>query len=214
MAPHGWLAGLFYFFINLGWFGLLLLGALDSSFLTLPLANDLAVIILCSLHHERIILYVAAATAGSLIGCAIMYWLGKKSEEKLIEAHVSPERFQRMRATVARRGPFMLALPGIIPPPFPFSPWVMAAGALKVPRNRFLIALAGFRALRFGAEGVLAIFVGRRVVAWLRTPWFEDLIKFLVVVAVAASAYSIYRLWRASRGAQSSSRSSKPRHAA
>ena len=196
------MTGFFYFFIHLGWFGMLLLAALDSSFLVLPLANDLAVIILCSLHHARIPLYVAAATAGSVLGCAIMYWFGRKSGQKLIEAHVSSARYKQMEKKVSRTGPFMLALPGIVPPPFPFSPWVMAAGALEVPRTRFLAALAVFRALRFGAEGILVLWVGREVVNWLRRPWFEDLIEFLVVIAVAASAYSIFRLWRSSRDAQ------------
>lgn len=205
MAPHSWLVGFYYFFINLGWFGLLLLGVLDSSFLTLPLANDLAVIILSSLHHRRIPLYIAAATVGSLLGCAIMYWLGRKSGEKLIEAHVSTARFKRMREKVAHSGPYMLAVPALIPPPFPFSPWVMAAGALDVPRHKFLGALSAMRALRFGAEAVLALLAGRAVVVWLRRPWFEDTIKGLVVIAVLASAYSIYRLVRASRGIQARS---------
>ncbi len=198
--PHpGWLAGLYYGFLGMGWFGVLLLSALDSSFLMLPFANDLAIIILSSLHHLRFPLYAAAAAAGSTGGSAVMYWLGRKGGQAFIEANVSPLRYQRMQKKISQRGPFMLAVPALIPPPFPFRFWVIAAGALEVPRKKFLAALAGARFIRFFAEGLLALWVGRAIEAWLRQPSFIEVIKALMVLAILGSIWSIYELIRSTR---------------
>ena len=47
------LRSLALFFFSLGGLGLLLLGILDSSFLFMPLGNDLLVVALTAAHRER-----------------------------------------------------------------------------------------------------------------------------------------------------------------
>ena len=203
MAPpvlHGdWFTAVGYFFTHYGAWGVLVLSFLDSTFLTLPLAIDLSVIVLASLHHEGAALFALAATAGSLVGAYLMYWMGRKGGKSFIQAHVSERKFEQIHAQVSGKGPWLLAVPGIIPPPFPFTIWVIAAGALNVPRHPFLWALAVMRAIRFFTEAALAVWLGRGIVAWLKTPTFRYVIDFIVVVAVVGSAYSIYRLVRAAR---------------
>ncbi|MGH9466924.1 MAG: YqaA family protein [Terriglobales bacterium] len=196
---NGWLAGLFYFFVGMGAPGLLLLGVLDSSFLALPFANDIAVIVLVSLHHGRIILYVIAATLGSVAGCWIMFSIGEKGGESFIRSHMSEERFQRLHAAIGSKGPVLLAAPALIPPPFPFTAFVLGAGALEVKRTPFLSMIAAMRFVRFLIEGIAAIYFGRGIVRWLNTPTFHIFIEILMGLAIVASAYSVYRLVKASR---------------
>ena len=64
---------------------MLLLGTLDSSFLFMPLGNDLLVIALTAAHHTRMPYYVAMATAGSVLGVAFTHWGSVKGGEKAIE---------------------------------------------------------------------------------------------------------------------------------
>ncbi|HVA65287.1 MAG TPA: VTT domain-containing protein [Terriglobales bacterium] len=201
MLPHGhgWLDGIFYFFIALGAPGLVILGVLDSSFLTLPFANDLAVIVLVSLHHEWTLLYVAAATAGSVAGCWIMFEIGHAGGENFIRAHMSEQRYRRIHAAIGKKGPVLLAVPALIPPPFPFSAFVLGAGALEVPRKPFLAMLAAMRAARFLAEAVAALYWGRGIVRQMQTPGFRLFIELLVVLAFLASAFSLYELVHGSR---------------
>jgi membrane protein YqaA with SNARE-associated domain len=59
---------LFGWFLHLGAVGLVLLGVLDSSFLFIPLGNDLLLALLVARHHEQLPVYVLAAAAGSMIG--------------------------------------------------------------------------------------------------------------------------------------------------
>jgi membrane protein YqaA with SNARE-associated domain len=208
MLPHGngWLAGLFYFFVGMGAPGLVLLGALDSSFLTLPFANDIAVIVLVSLRHSRLLLYVGAATLGSLAGCWIMFEVGHAGGENFIRSHMSAKSFDRMQKTIGRKGPVLLAVPALIPPPFPFSAFVLGAGALEVKRAPFLSMLAAMRFVRFIAEGVAAVFFGRGIVNWLQTPGFKLFIEILMVLAILASAFSVYKLVHSARHAQRGTR--------
>ena len=44
-----------------------------------------------------------------------------------------------------------VALPAVLPPPMPLSPFVLAAGALKMSRNKFLITFTVSRFLRHAA---------------------------------------------------------------
>lgn len=208
---NGWLAGVFYFFVARGAPGLLLLGVLDSSFLALPFANDIAVIVLSSLHHERMLVFVVAATAGSLAGCWIMFFIGQKGGESFIRSHMSPQRFERLHQAIGRKGPVLLATPALIPPPFPFTAFVLGAGALEVKRAPFLSMLTAMRFVRFLVEGIAAIYFGRGIVRWLNTPGFHLFIQILMGIAILASAYSVYRLIKASR-AQPGSAAPPPLH--
>lgn len=195
----GWVAAIFYFFLHLGFFGLVILSALDSSFLTLPFANDILVIVLSSVQRDQFYLYAIGATVGSVIGSYVSYWVGAKGGETFIKAQISPRRYRQLHNRVTRYGPELLAVPAIIPPPFPYTAWVLAAGALEVPRTRFMLVLGAMRFARFFIEAVLAVKFGRGIVAWLNTPSFHYVIYFLVFVAIAASAYSIFRLVRVTR---------------
>jgi hypothetical protein len=44
-----------------------------------------------------------------------------------------------------------VALPAVLPPPMPLSPFVLAAGALKMSRNKFLVTFTVSRCLRHAA---------------------------------------------------------------
>lgn len=198
-SGNGWLAGLFYFFIRLGAPGLFLLGVLDSSFLMLPFANDVAVIVSVSLHHDQTVWYVLAATAGSFVGCWILFAVGHAGGESFLRTHISPQRFDRLHKMVSHKGPFLLAVPAIIPPPFPFSAFVLGAGALEVPEKPFLATMALMRFVRFLAEAIAALYWGRGIVKWLQTPTFVTFIRVLMGIAILASAYSIYRMVHTTR---------------
>src|ERR1700691_6481697 len=88
------LRALAVFFFSLGGFGLLLLGTLDSSFLFMPLGNDLLVIALTAAHRERMLYYVLMATVGSVIGVAFTHWVSAKGGQKGIEGDHKSRRIQ------------------------------------------------------------------------------------------------------------------------
>src|SRR5436853_2568768 len=151
----------------MSWWGLWLIAALDSTIVfTLPLAVDIAVIILISRNHEMFWLYPLIATAGSICGAAVTYHMGRRVGDAGLERFVSSGRLARVRKKLKSKGAVAIAFLDLVPPPFPFTAFIMAAGALKVSRYRFFIWLAITRLLRFVGEAVLAYYYGSHIIHW------------------------------------------------
>ncbi len=188
----------------LSWFispgGLLVLATLDSSLLFfLPLANDVVVVNLAAGHSTRFWLYPLIATVGSVLGAGSTYWVGTRIGDDGLEKWISPRRVDRVRRRVKETGAVTLAVPALIPPPFPFTPFVLASGALRVHAATFFAVLAAMRLLRFGAEAWLARIYGRQLLQWMHSPAFQIVVWGLILLAVVGSAWSAYELIRKSR---------------
>jgi membrane protein YqaA with SNARE-associated domain len=196
---QGILRSLAFFFFSLGGFGLLLLGVLDSSLLFMPLGNDLLVIALTAAHRARMPYYVAMATAGSVVGVAFTHWLSAKSGRKGIEGDRKSRRIAYIERKVHDKGGAAIAAAALMPPPFPFTAFIIVAAALQYPRRKMLAIVAGCRAVRFAVDGSLALIYGRKIVGMAQSPWVQKLILSLVVVSIAGSAWSIAGWVRKSR---------------
>src|ERR1700761_8728462 len=172
-----------FFFYSLGGFGLLLLGTLDSSFLFMPLGNDLLVVALTAAHRERMPYYVVMATAGSVIGVAFTHWASMKTGQKSIGDGRKSKRLAYVERKVTENGGIAIGTAALMPPPFPFTPFIIVAGALQYPRHKMLAIIAGCRGLRFAIEGSLALIYGRSIIRMARSPSVERLIIALVVIS-------------------------------
>jgi membrane protein YqaA with SNARE-associated domain len=193
------LRSLAVFFFSLGGFGLLLLGVLDSSFLFMPLGNDLLVIALSAAHPDRMLYYVLMATIGSVVGVDFTRWVSAKGGQKGIEGEHKSKRTAYVERKVKEHGGIAIATAALMPPPFPFTPFIIVAAALQYPRRKMLAIIAGCRALRFLIEGSLALIYGRRIILMAQSPYVQRFIIALVVISMVGSALSIYNWIRKSR---------------
>jgi membrane protein YqaA with SNARE-associated domain len=193
------LRSLAIFFFSLGGFGLLLLGVLDSSFLFMPLGNDLLVIALTAAHPSRMLYYVLMATVGSVLGVDFTRWVSAKGGRKGIEGDRNSKRTAYVERKVKEQGGIAIATAALMPPPFPFTAFIIVAAALQYPRRKMLAIIAGCRALRFVIEGSLALIYGRRIIRMAQSPWVQGFIIALVFVSMAGSVLSIYNWIRKSR---------------
>ena len=178
--------------LPLGGWGLFAAAILDSSFLSLAGGVDLWLIALCVIHPSRMPLYAGAALLGSLIGCFTLYFAARKGEEALLERNRSTARFVHVRQLVEKYGASALFLASILPPPTPFKLCVLAAGLLYLRYGKFLLALGFGRALRYYAEGLLAVRYGHQVWEWM-------LRSGPVVIVVLLAAAGLVLLSRALR---------------
>ena len=198
------------FFSVLGYFltpaGVVLMGTLDASLVFfLPLGIDFVVIIMAARKPELFWLYALLATFGSIAGAAGTFWIGKKVGEKGLTRLVNTKRLERVKAKIDS-GAFVVAALALIPPPFPFTPFVLAAGALGMNPWSFLGTLAGVRVLRFGVEAGLAAHYGAQILRWMRTPIFKDVIGSFIALAVIGTIVSAIALARGSRRQQARAR--------
>jgi membrane protein YqaA with SNARE-associated domain len=193
------LESIFGFFLT-PW-GLFLLGILDLSVLFyVPFALDMALVFTVARSETAFFwVYPLLATAGSLTGGVISFWLGRRIGEKGLGRIVPEERLKKVKQKVHSGGAMAMALPAVLPPPFPFKVFVLASGALEMDRRLFFTTMAAMRLLRFGGESVLAVLYGERILAWMRSDVFQGIIIGFIVLAIGGTAYSIYRVARQTR---------------
>ena len=184
----------------LTWWGAVLLAALDSSMLFfLPFGVDAVVIFLSARDEQFWWLYPILATAGSLVGAALTFWIGGKIGEVGLERIIPERRLERVRCRVRDKGAIALALPALLPPPFPLTPVILTCGALKVDRWNFFATFGAARLLRFGIEAGLARVYGRGVLRVLQSDAFQTVIIGFIVIAVLGTILSAVLLWRSSQ---------------
>lgn len=190
-----WAYSFFRYFRRLGLAGLFLLSALDSSFLVLPFGNDLMLIALVSGNRSplMVIAYVIASVAGSLVGVLVIDVLMRKTGEKGLERFVSQNKLERLKSKLEAKGWFTVFIATLLPPPFPFTPVVMTASALQTPRKAIFTAVLAGRLVRFTVEAILAIYFGRRVIAFLNSPVVEYFVYALMAIAIVLSALSVMK---------------------
>jgi membrane protein YqaA with SNARE-associated domain len=181
--------------------GLLLLGILDSSFLFAPLGNDLLVVAMTAHNHSMgaMLYYSLMSTVGSVLGCLLVDVLFRRAGEKGLEKHLSPRRMAYVKQKVEKNAAWALALASIAPPPFPFTPFVMAAAALQYSRRKMLVLVGVTRMLRFTALGFLALRFGRSILRWVESPILQGALIGLVVLCVVGSVISVLGWIRRSR---------------
>jgi membrane protein YqaA with SNARE-associated domain len=186
-----------FFGVFLTWWGPFVLGALDASLVFfMPFGVDALVIYLAARDENLFWIYPLLAAAGSVLGAATTFWIGHKAGEVGLDRLVSRRHLDRLRCQVRDKGAIALALPAIIPPPFPLTPLVLTCGALKVDPTRFFLTFAAMRLLRFSIGAALARIYGRGILRVLESDQFQMVVVGFIVVAVLGTIISAVIFWR------------------
>ena len=165
----------------------------------LPFGVDALVIYLSARSGMFFWIYPVLATAGSVTGAAVTYWIGKKGGEIGLERFVPQRRLDRLRCRLQKQGAVAMAFAALLPPPFPLTPFVLTCGALEVDRRIFFGTFALMRLIRFGSEAALARIYGRGVLRMIESEAFQAVIIAFIVIAVIGTLVSAVMLWRNTR---------------
>jgi len=166
---------------------MIVIGALDSSLLSLPEINDYLVVGRCFRQPSAVFYFPLFAAIGSVLGCLLLYTIMRRGGQALLRRRFKRENIEKVERAYARYGLLAIAIPALLPPPMPFKIFVATAGTLEYPRSRFLVTVMVARAFRYYVEGVLAVFYGRRVLSFLRD-------NGLVIVVICGAAAIIFIL--------------------
>ncbi len=109
--------------------------------------------------------YAGMSTIGSVLGCLLVDVVLRRAGEKGLEHYLPLKRIGYIKGKVEKNAVWALVVASIAPPPFPFTPFIMAAAALQYPRIRLLAVTGVARMARFTALGVLALLFGRDISA-------------------------------------------------
>ncbi len=168
---------------------MVIIGALDSSLLSLPEINDYLVVGRCIKYPSAVFYFPLFAAAGSVLGCWLLYSIMRRGGQALLRKRFKVESIRKVERAYERWGVLAIAIPAILPPPLPFKIFVATAGTLEYPRWKFLTTVMLARSFRYYVEGVLAVFYGERVLLFLKD---NGLFVVSVVACLALIGVLIY----------------------
>jgi len=155
------LTGVKEFLVPFGAFGLFAIALLDSALIPLPGGPDAVMLLLSTQSPARMPFYALGATAGSVAGCLILYYISRRAGRRALEKFPEKKR-ARVKELVDRYDVLSVLVASVLPPPFPFKLFVITAGVFRLSLLRFTAAVAAGRAFRFLLEGFLAVRYGER----------------------------------------------------
>jgi membrane protein YqaA with SNARE-associated domain len=196
LPPHLLLAApLWQQLRHLGGVGLILLGLVDNSVIPVTGSMDVLTIWLAARHHEPWPYYGLMATLGAVLGGYITYSLSRKGGQEMMERKLSKAKAAKFSRTFARWGFSAVAIPALMPPPFPFLPFLLAAGAMQYSRKKFLAALVLGRGLRYFLEAGLGFRYGRHILRFF-SQYYKPALAILIGLAVIGAVLSLIQYLR------------------
>jgi membrane protein YqaA with SNARE-associated domain len=176
---------------------MVIIGALDSSLLSLPEINDYLVVGRCYKDPTAAYYFPLFAAAGSVLGCNLLYTIVRRGGQAVLRKRFKLENIKKVERAYERFGFLAIGIPAILPPPLPFKIFVATAGALEYPRWKFLLTVMIARSFRYYVEGILAVFYGRRVLLFMKD---NGLVIISIVGSLALLALIIYIVVKRRRG--------------
>jgi membrane protein YqaA with SNARE-associated domain len=164
-------------------FGLIAVGLADNSVIPMPGSMDVLTIWLAASEPQYWPYYAAMATASAVVGGYITYALARKGGKEALERKLRKKQAVKVYRRFERWGFRAVAVPAVLPPPFPIVPFLLAAGALQYPRKRFLAALALGRGVRFSVLAGLGALYGNAISGFFAR-YYKPALIILISLAV------------------------------
>src|SRR5579863_540606 len=180
---------------RLGGWGLVLLGIADNSVVPLTGSVDVLTIWLAARHREPWEYYALMATVGAVLGGYITYSLARKGGKQAMESRLTKKQAAKTYKRFAQWGFGAIAIPAILPPPFPFVPFVVAAGAMQYSRKKFLGALTLGRGVRYTIVAGLGAHYGRHVNKFF-AHYYKPALAVMIGMAVVGGVLSLIQYLR------------------
>jgi membrane protein YqaA with SNARE-associated domain len=182
---------------------MIIIGALDSSLLSLPEINDYLVVGRCYKYPPAAFYFPLFAATGSVLGCHILYTIIRRGGQAVLRKRFNLQSIKRVERAYERFGFLAIGIPAILPPPLPFKIFVATAGALEYPRWKFLLTVMIARSLRYYVEGILAVYYGRRVLLFMKDNGLVIVSIVATLILIGLAIYFIINRRRNARAALS-----------
>ena len=185
LHPVKWLTRLSEYLITYGAFGLFMLALLDSTFVPLPSSADALMLLLSTTNPSWMLLYAFMATAGSALGCLILYLISRRAGARALN-RFSEKKQAKVKNWIERYDMFAVLAATLMPPPFPFKVFVVSAGVFRFSLLRFMLAIIVGRGFRFLLEGYVAVRYGAQAKEIIAKyyPWIALGLVIAIVVFV------------------------------
>jgi membrane protein YqaA with SNARE-associated domain len=168
--------------LHLGVIGLIPLGLLDSSVVPIPGSMDVATILLSAREKHLWLYYALMATAGSVLGAFLTFRLARKGGKEALAKKFPKQKVDKVLKTFERWGFAAVAVPALLPPPFPLVPFVIAAGAMQDSVPKFLTAMTIGRFIRYALLAFLGATYGRQILSLFTQHAYATIVIGIAIV--------------------------------
>src|SRR5688572_31207892 len=97
-------------------------------------------LLLTTANPRWMVLYAFMATAGSALGCWILYLISRRAGARALR-RFSESKQKRVKELIERYDMAAVLVATLLPPPFPFKLFVVTAGVFRFSLTRFMIAI-------------------------------------------------------------------------
>ena len=179
---------------HLGGPGLILVGLVDNSVIPTPGGMDILTVFLTVKDKELWWYYGLMAVAGSMIGAYVSYRLGRKAGKEGLDKRFGAQRMEKVYKKFEHGGFLTVFIPAILPPPFPTGPFLVAAGALNYPIEKFFAYLSVARFIRYMGLAYLALRYGTWITHTMHHYYKPLLWTFTILLVLGGIAGGTF-LW-------------------
>jgi len=171
----------------------MVLAICDSSFLSLSGLNDFLLITLSVANPGGMVEFAGLTALGSVVGCAVLYAVGRKGGESFLRKRFSIDRMDRVERWYGKYGVLVVIVSSVLPPPTPLKLFVLSAGAFGVSWPRFLIGITIGRAIRYFALGFLSVAYGPAALDFIKLNFGRIGIGMAVLIVAGTLAFMLLR---------------------
>lgn len=170
-----------------GSLALFVLAFWESSFFPIP--PDGLMIALAAGNLSFALGFSALATAGSLLGATLGYWIGVRGGRPILNRLFTAERIRYVERQYQKRDLWAVTIAAFTP--IPYKVFAIGAGAFRLNFRRFMLASLIGRGGRFFLVGTLITFFGTQIETVI-DEYFDVLAIAFVVVLVVGFAVIRY----------------------
>jgi len=179
---RGLTANILKWLAPLGPWGMLATAVIDSGSVPLPIDAILAGYVYR--RPEWFLIFPLMAAAGSALGSLVIYGIGLKGEEMLLEKRISKSKLEKIRDRFERQEFFAVMIPAILPPPTPIKLFMLSAGAFRMKLRDFLLAMFTGRLIRFLLLAIVVHYFGPEIVHVMGEAFHQHLVITIAIILV------------------------------
>jgi len=176
-----------------GGIGLMFLAMCDSSFVSLPEVNDVLLMTFTINDPAGMVKYTLLTILGSIIGCALLYSVGRKGGDAFLRRSFADEKLARIQRWYQRHGILAVVVPSLLPPPTPFKIFVLSAGTFGISWPKFITAIVIGRGIRYFSEGILALLYGPAAIQFVQDNYGKIGFGLALLIVVSAAIFFVTR---------------------
>jgi membrane protein YqaA with SNARE-associated domain len=188
-----WKLALLLLLKPLGFLGVGVLAAIDSSSIAIPM--DLIIAGYVWSNRGYFWIYAILGALGSAVGALVPFYIGRTGGEYVLLKRTSQAKYDQMRARFDRHHLLAVLVPAAMPPPFPFKLFAFGAGVFEMRVGPYMGAVFLGRAVHYLVTALLVVYFGPQIMNWMGL----HSMLMLSLFAVAVTVFLLYEIFRRRR---------------